>query len=331
MKVKRTSVVRRIEREYLQDVKYLDKKPEAGDIIKVKVSKMGYYNKFENVHGRIGDLVKHDELYCAFGTRYATQVYEAIVPRKLTRINDFLAFSGVCGKVVSQNVGVGDPTKVDIEGYVMNGKKVLNMKDFAIPIKEKKDISLIVVVGGDMECGKTTTAASIIAALTEHDYKVHAGKITGVARIRDIYRMKDSGANQVYDIIDAGSSSTYQLTMDELLDIFWRIYTNLAEDDPDYIVLEIADGIFQRETAMLLKNDEFRKKITKLFFAAADAIAAEGGINYLQHQYNLDVAGVSGIFSNSYLSMSEFKKKTSTPVFTKLPQDAAKIVGIVTK
>ncbi|MFH1787141.1 MAG: hypothetical protein ABH829_05840 [archaeon] len=331
MKVKRTSVIRRIARGDLDEVRRVRRKPTSGDVVKVNVSKIGFCKHFENVHGRLGMFFRNNELYCAMGTRYATAEYEAIVPGKTPKTLDLLNAGGVCGKVIGRNVMVSEPTKLEFEGYVVKGSHVVNIADYALPVLKKKKIPTIFVVGSDMDSGKTTTAGTIISSLVDGGFRVNGGKVTGVARVRDIYSMKDAGASKIADIIDAGRSSTYLLNIDELMDTFWRIHTNLAKDDPDYIVLEIADGIFEKENEMLLKNEDLRRMISKLVFAAGDAIGAQGGVRYLNEHYRLNVDAVSGIFSNSALSKRELGRKISVPIFSNLPEEEEGVVELLTK
>ncbi len=55
----------------------------------------------------------------------------------------------------------------------------------------------------------------------------------------------------------------------------------------NYLVIEFADGIFQRETALLLKMPQVRHRIHKLIFCASDSIGVFGGIKILKNNLAL--------------------------------------------
>lgn len=46
----------------------------------------------------------------------------------------------------------------------------------------------------------------------------------------------------------------------------------------DIAVMEVADGLYQRETAALIADPWFRDRISGLVFACGDAVAAAGGV-----------------------------------------------------
>ena len=50
----------------------------------------------------------------------------------------------------------------------------------------------------------------------------------------------------------------------KLLDMFNAFDAKYGNNPKNYIVIEFADGIFQRETSMLLKMPEVQKRISKL-------------------------------------------------------------------
>lgn len=329
LKVKRTSVVRRISRACLDETRRLKKRPASGDVIKARVAKMGFCTQFENVHGRLGRFFEGHEMYVVFGTRYATAEFEAKVPPSTGRRLDLLNAGGVCGKVVHRNIMVPEPTKLEYCGHVVGRKgKPANIRDYAIPMLQKKKIPLVIVVGSDMDAGKTTSAASVITALVNKGYTVNAGKMTGVARRRDSYFMKDAGAKKILDFVDAGYPSTYKCSLGELMDIFWRMYTNLGKTEADYIVMELADGILERETSMLLSHKQFTDKISRLIMCAGDAVAARGGVAHLRKK-GLKVDAVSGKMANTVLAAREFGKRAKIPVFGRLPEEQEKILKII--
>jgi hypothetical protein len=136
--------------------------------------------------------------------------------------------------------------------------------------------------------------------------QVAATKITGTAASKDRRFFESCGATRVLDFTDAGYPSTYMLSQHELLHITYTLLTNLATQPLDYIVVEIADGIFQRETRMLLEHRLFTSLIDHLFFSANDSLSAECGVRML-HRSQLPLRGVAGIVTQSPLAIREIE------------------------
>jgi hypothetical protein len=97
--------------------------------------------------------------------------------------------------------------------------------------------------------------------------------------------------------------------------ITYTLLTNLATQPLDYIVVEIADGIFQRETRMLLEHRMFTSLIDHLFFSANDSLSAECGVRMLHH-YQLPLRGVAGIVTQSPLAIREVEEVCEIPCLT---------------
>jgi hypothetical protein len=85
--------------------------------------------------------------------------------------------------------------------------------------------------------------------------------------------------------------------------------------------VELADGILQRETQMLLANRDITSRIHRLVFCAADAVGCIGGIRVLKERFGLTPDGISGICSSSRLARRELAAFTSIPVFDNMARD----------
>jgi hypothetical protein len=81
----------------------------------------------------------------------------------------------------------------------------------------------------------------------------------------------------------------------------------------DVIVIEIADGILQRETKSLLQSRRFQQRIGSVLFASGDALGAAGGVAWLQSN-GLEVAGISGLVSVSPLASREAEEASGVKV-----------------
>ena len=102
-----------------------------------------------------------------------------------------------------------------------------------------------------------------------------------------------------------------------------------ANNSNNFWVVEFADGILQRETAILLQNENIKKRIHKLIFSASTALGAIGGINILKNKFNLVPDAISGICSSSPLVIREMKDFLDIPVLNSLNpnlQDFANIL-----
>ena len=166
-----------------------------------------------------------------------------------------------------------------------------------------------------MDSGKTTTAAHLVRGFKKTGNKTAFIKLTGTVYTKDKDFAYDMGADVVADFGDLGFPSTYMCNEEELLNLYETLLAKVAICSPDYVVVEIADGIFQRETAMLLTNYKFIAGIEAVFFSAGDSLSAVQGIKTLQDMH-INVTALSGLFTASPLLMREVNERVSLPVFT---------------
>jgi len=167
-----------------------------------------------------------------------------------------------------------------------------------------------------MNAGKTTTAARLIKGLVRAGKRVGAAKVTGTGAGGDYWQMKDAGALEVVDFTDAGFASTYLLPPQDVEKAFLRLLSHLGNLKLDAIVVEVADGILQAETAQLLASQGFSYYCDKVIFAASDALGAVAGVQWL-HARELDVCAVSGLLTASPLAIRETSSALGLPVLSK--------------
>jgi hypothetical protein len=314
---------------------FLDKKPEVGDVVFGKISHLGLTQQLENCQGRMHNVVVGSKAIFVFGNRYAPDYYEAFVPEKVQTEVDLLSSGGVIGNVVAKNSQTSDPTKVRIIGYALDKDgSVINTTKMSMIKPNRKDLKfprakLTLVVGTSMNSGKSYTAASCCWALASMGYDVRAAKITGTARLRDVLRMEDAGATHVADFTHFGYPSTYMLDEDTLLKIFNDADLKHANNPKNHWVVELADGILQRETAILLQSDVVQRRIHRLVFAAGDAFGAIAGMQILKDRYGLTPDAISGVVSSSPLGVREMQQYLSIPVFDNMSWDLKQIADII--
>lgn len=248
-----------------------------------------------------------------------------------------MARSGVVGNVLAKSSKVLDPTKIEIHGFVTDKDgKVLNTRNYPLitPKKTTKTFpraKLILVVGTAMNAGKSAAASSSCLALSTGGYEVRASKVTGTASLKDILHMNDAGASYYADFSYLGYPSTYLLSEKEMFHIFDSLDLKYANNRENYWVVEFADGINQRETAMLLRSPEIQSRIHKLIFCANDAFGAIGGLRVLKEKFDLTPDAISGVCSSSPLHVKELQEFTDIPVFNSLNANASELLSLLTK
>jgi hypothetical protein len=286
--------------------------PQAGDLVAGQVVSIGRHTAIESRSSRRVGLFVGDVILGAYGNRYATDQYEGYVgPR--SELFHLLSVGGVCGQVASKNdLMLEPPTLLRFVGSVLDeaGEKI-NLRRFAMSAGAlpKTRPTTIVVVGASMNSGKTTTVANAVRGLTHMGYRVAAAKLTGTACSKDTWLMKDAGALAIHDFSDCGHPSTYLASLDELKTVHRVLLAHLATLEPDVVLFEIADGLFQRETRALLTDPEFKGQVDHVLFAGVDSLSVECGARILE-SWGYHVAASSGLVSCSALGIKECEVAT---------------------
>ena len=311
------------------------KAPEVGDLILGEVSELGHHRLIESRTGRMHTINIGTRAVFVYGNRYAPDQFEGLVPETHTDYVDLFSRGGVVGSAVEQNQLIGMPTRIKVMGYVCDAQgKVVNSRAHVLvkpkqTSREKKGAKLILCIGTSMNSGKTHAAAACCYALSSMGKNVRAAKITGTASLKDILLMNDCGAEYIADFTYFGYPSSYLLESDQLLDMFNAFDMKYGNNARNYLVIEFADGIFQRETAMLLKMPEVRERLHKLVFCAPDATAVYGGIDILKNEFNLVPDAISGLCSSSPLSIREIQSFSDLPILQSMEKDYSKIYNII--
>ncbi|MGH3148602.1 MAG: DUF1611 domain-containing protein [Rubrobacter sp.] len=289
--------------------------PRIGDMVVAEILSVGKNKTLEVRSGVTMYLFEGDRIMGAFGNRYATDQYEGYVPEEPVDKCDLLSVGGVCGEVVSRHSAMGEPTKLRVLGMVgdRDGRPI-NQRGFGLPPQGNGggDAEVILVIGSSMNAGKTTTVGTLTRALSRAGFSVAAGKVTGTAAGKDGRFFASCGARPALDFTTVGYPSTYMIGLDELLMIYHDLLAHLRAADPDYIILEVADGIFQRETRMLLESAEFREGADHVFFAAGDSLSAESGGRVVK-DYGLPLRATAGAITQSVLATREAEEATGLP------------------
>jgi Mrp family chromosome partitioning ATPase len=292
----------------------LTRAPRIGDLVAAEVKTLGKHTAIETREGVRENIFPDDQIIAAFGNRYATDQFEGYAPDGPVAICDLLSIGGVCGEVVSRHVAMSSPTKLRVLGLVCDRDgQVVNQRQFGLrPGRVDGGDEVIVVIGSSMNSGKTTVVGTLARALSRAGHRVAAAKLTGTAASKDARFFASSGARPVLDFTDAGYPSTYLLGIDDLLLMHHTLLTHLRASAPDYIIVEIADGIFQRETKLLIESPEFRASVDHVFFAANDSLSAVTGQMFAE-KHNLPLHATAGRITMSPLATREAEQVTGLP------------------
>ncbi len=292
----------------------MSRAPRVGDLVLAEVLTLGRHTKMEVRSGVTMHLFPGDLIVGAFGNRYATDQFEGYVPEGPVKECDLLSVGGVCGEVVSRHESMQEPTRLRVLGFVSDREnRPINQRDFGLaPIECGGRAEVIAVVGSSMNSGKTHTAGTLARALSRKGFLVAAAKVTGTACSKDLRFFESCGAHPTLDFTSVGYPSTYMIGLEELLSVYRTLLAHLRAADPDYIVIEVADGIFQRETGMLLGSEVFRSSINHLFFSSGDSLSAESGARLLK-QHGLPLRATAGALTQSELAIREAEVATGLP------------------
>lgn len=309
--------LRRVPPERFVTLQPLCGDPQMGDIVIAAVEKIGKNTRIELANGRPCTLHLGDLVATVFGNRYATMQFEGYA-RANGNACDLMSMGGLCGLVESRHAAIPDSSKLRILGQAVDADGVaLRLQDFALPpvTPAGRRPSLVVVCGSSMDAGKTHTAASLITGLRKVTERVVGIKLTGTASGRDSWTMLDAGALTVLDFIDGGYPSTYLVGLPELLALNDLLIGHAAARDAEWVVMEIADGLLQGETAALLQSPAFTRTVDAWMFAAGDPLAAVSGLQIL-HGWGIRPFGISGRMTMGPLCVRETAAATGVTCFT---------------
>lgn len=252
--------------------------PKVGDVAIFEVVSLGKHLNIQGETGLLNKIMPGDRIMGAFGNRYATEQFEGYVPKQCQHDFHILGAGGTIGWVHSTHAkfsGNG-PTRLRIIGYAVNGQnQLINTRqmraDKMIPFSgwSAAQTKVVLSVGSSMDSGKTTTAAYLVHGLVRQGKRVVFIKLTGTAYTKDCDLSYDLGACQSLDFSQFGFPSTYMCDQPDLLNLYESLLHQALKTKPDYVILEIADGILQRETKILLQNPSFMKTVHNVVFRPA--------------------------------------------------------------
>ncbi len=295
-----------------------------GGVVAVRIlNSKSTYNQLELPSGRFSKVKPGDVAAVALGHRKALFGYSGYMPESVAvgdRLN-LLNLGGVLGKVNSVNPAFGEPFQCEVLGQILAfpflGRRVgvpAHISQGAIPLSDRlqtRGVPVIAIVGSSMNAGKTAAACSLVQALSHKGYAVAAGKATGVSLRRDILSMEDAGAKKTLIFTDLGVVTS---TADNAPRVARTLLTELAASGPDVIVLELGDGLLGLYGVDAILDDvELRSSFGSVVLAAADPVAAWGGIRLLKERHGLDTTVVTGPATDNDAGIGLVQRQTGVP------------------
>lgn len=289
----------------------------AGDLVLGRVERIGSHKKIQLAQGRSSELYLGDLVVLACGDRYASDQFEGIAELD-PRGADMLASGGVLGRMRCRHARMSAPTQLVPLGLLADGAgRVVNLSGYALaPIERPKSLPAICVVGSAMNSGKTTTGASLAHGLTRAGHRVAAVKATGTGAFGDFNAYLDAGASYVSDFTDVGMVSTYRQPLARIEAGLETLLAHAAANDCHVAIVELADGVVQKETADLLRNFHQREGFAGALFAASDSLSAAGGSAALR-SIGIEPVALTGVVSCSPLGTLEAEAATGLQVVTR--------------
>jgi hypothetical protein len=260
--------------------------PKPGDVVLARVEEVNPgYPGLELPDGSEVTLQAGMTIVGALGTRRALHGFSGIVPSSLTIGQGFqlLNKGGVIGDCTAFHRDLEWPTLLTYLGTVVDGARPVNLKDAALPLVEDPlpKVPLVMVLGTCMNSGKTTVCRTIINSFAQRGFHINAGKVAGVACRRDINVMHRAGAEKVISFQDFGYSSSADV--ESLGPVARSMVHHLAQPEPDFVVLEMGDGIIGGyHVSSLFKDTELMNRQVCMIICANDLMGVWGSLEWMR-------------------------------------------------
>jgi len=319
-RIKKSIICKEISSYRIDSSRNLTHIPQDGEVALFEILEIGKHQSIQSETKRIVSIFEGDVIMAAFANRYATSQFEGYVPTQPTEILDILGAGGAIGLVTSKNAALEDiePTRIRLIGYAVNenghiiNTKFLHTERRTFRGYVPNNAKVILSVGSSMDSGKTTSAAFAARGLKTTGKKVAFIKLTGTSYTKDKDFVFDCGADVTLDFTDCGYPSTYMCSKTEILDVYQTLLYQLEAEQPDYIVMEIADGLLERETDFLLRDKAFMSTIHSMIFSCGDSLGVFYGLHLLE-SFGIIPAVICGRFTMSPLLIKEVQAKTNIP------------------
>lgn len=310
--------------------------PKAGDAAVFRVKKLGKHNSIQAITENNCYIFPGDHIMGVFGNRYATKQFEGYVPEEYHREYHILGKGATIGVLASMHEKFEDigPTTLRLMGYVTDetgavvNTKYLDRVPVSFNTHRPRNYDVVLSLGSNMDSGKTTSAAYLCRGIKMAKKKSAYIKLTGTVYTHDRHYAMDCGADVSVDFSTCGFPSTYMCGLDEILNLYETLLLQVEESNPDVVVVEIADGLLQRETSMLLNSRKFMNTVHRVLFSAGGSLAALNGVNVL-NRLSIEPFAISGLLTTSPLLVKEVQNNTDIPVLLKEELGSASVLDFL--
>ncbi len=322
--IKKSNICKNVINYKIDETINFEYQPKAGDVAIFEVISIGSLNAIQDFEGRNCYLFEGDKIMLTYGNRYASNQFEGYVSKGHQQEYDLLGKGGVVGTVKSMfyKLELKGPTKLKLIGYATDKKGTVintiyhNRKPSKFNPQKIRSFKTILSIGSSMDSGKTTTAAYLCRGLKNSGYRVAYIKLTGTVFNKDRMLAYDCGADFVSDFSEFGFPSTYLCSTNTIMDLYESLLNEVTKTDPDYVVIEVADGLYQKETRTLLNYPLFTKTIDHVILSCCDSLAVNSGVQLLSPIFRDRLFALAGLFTGSPLLVDEVENLHSTPVLT---------------
>ena len=305
-------------------------RPRPGDVLVARVATLRNHTRIVTADSTRLRMYEGDLVVGTLGNRYATDAFEAhaIVDNGWV---DMLTNAAMLGRVLQRNPAVKAPTQLEVLGQLVDGEPV-NLIDRGFRPRPIGPLArrVVLVVGSGMNAGKTTSATKLVRGLMAEGRRVAALKVTGSVSPNDRNELAATGAAYVRDFSDYGYPSTFLEPICQLKQLFLTMVTDALDSGADTVVVELADGVLQRETAALMADPEVTACCIGAVLAAPCALSALMGVEVIKSS-GLRPMAVTGIINNAPLFVREFSRRSTVPVLTSTDNGGALGRGIVSQ
>ena len=302
---------------------------EEGILVAARVlNSKSRYNQLELTSGRMATVNQGDVIVGALGHRKALRGYSGHLPTKLKPGDtiQILNIGGVLGICDSANPDVGAPFNCEVLGTVLSfpflGERIgVPARAGAATLEDEPPIDtagvpVVALAGTCMDSGKTAAACAIVSRLRHLGMHVAACKATGVSLRRDVLAMEDAGATDTMIFSDFGIVTT---TAENGRQLTRALLTELAQKEPDVIVLELGDGLLGAYgVGAILSDAEIRATLTAVVLCANDPVSAWGGVQLLRNEFSIEPVVVTGPATDNDVGVQQIDERTSLPAINAL-------------
>jgi hypothetical protein len=307
-------------------------KPRAGDVVAVRaLTDSATYNMLELPTGRLAKINPGDVLIGVLGRRRALKGFVGDVPETVSSGDQLhlLNMGGVIGYCTGHHSSLSDAIRLEVIGLVCDEDgRVQNIGDAALSPRATLGATapLVIIAGACMNSGKTYAAAELIKQATRVGLRVGAAKLSGVACLRDTLNMADHGAIATASFLDCGLPST--VGVGDLAPIAKAVIGLLNESAPDFIVIEMGDGILGGYSVESVFDDlELRAATAAIIFCASDYVGAWGGIELFRRR-GIEIDMVAGSVTDSQMGEEYIEREFGVPAGN-ARRDGTRLFGIV--